>query len=427
MKGRNWVGRRLRIILPILMALTILLPLRVYSGGEVVLEQYISKLVVFVGETVTFGTEPIPVPGAVVTWDFGDGSPEVTGWPVTHIYEEAGEYDIRARVVYPSGEEVPTIPTSIRVKATGNTPPVAVAEVSPLETMAGLPITFDAAGSYDPDTDGEISRYHWYFGDGNEAMTDTVEYAYSRAGVYRVVLEVTDNGEMDASTIVTVTINALPTSILPGIDRSIPPPAGDPPYLASLVLVDMGVYEEDRQPFREYSFPIDPPYSGVASSNRSWLVPDPTDLEKGPGPRVVVRERIKVRNTSLLPRAHTNWGQITLIINGRIVEIPVAVTVRGPTEDISTEVWELYEEVLERLTSAGQRSAMVYSWYHTNGADTALGFITEYVIEGGYGGRISREDFVTKVTEELTGEDKNGDGIAGFVDADREIGIKIDE
>lgn len=424
MRDRMRIGRWLWGVLPIVVLLAVLSPLSVFSGGEVDLKQYISKEVVFVGETVTFGVGAIPVEGATVRWNFGDGSPEVDGWPVTHIYEKAGEYDITAVITYPSGETVPTIPTTIRVKSTGNTAPEARADVSPLETLAGMPITFDATGSFDPD--GEITRYLWDFDDGTTATEAKVTHPYAKEGVYHAILTVTDDGEMDASAIVTVTVTALPTAILPGLDRAIPPPLGKSPPLPSLVLVDMGVWEEERFPYYEYSFTVEPPFRGVAASNRAWLVPDPTEFERESGTPVVMTERISVRNTSLLPRAHTNWGQITLVVDGRIVQIPVAVTVRGPAEDISTQVWSLYNDVLNYLTERRQRSTMVYTLRYPNGADLALGLVTEYVLTDGYDGELPREEFVAKVAEMLMDRDENGDGVIGFTDPDLGLGIKVE-
>ena len=102
MKGLRRIGRRLLALWPILLALLLLTPLGAYSSGELVLKEYISKDVVQVGEMVTFGQGEPPVAGMVVRWNFGDGSAEVTGWPVTHAYTKAGTYTITAVVTYPS-------------------------------------------------------------------------------------------------------------------------------------------------------------------------------------------------------------------------------------------------------------------------------------------------------------------------------------
>jgi len=105
--------------------------------------------------------------------------------------------------------------------------------------------------------------------------------------------------------------------------------------------------------------------------------------------------------------------------------MPTAITVRGPDRDISTEVWTLYEELLAHLTDRNQRPAMVYSARYPNGADFALGLITEYVLENGYNGRLPRQDFVVKTSELLANADENGDGVVGFTDIDRGLGVKV--
>lgn len=426
MKGRTRIGRWTALWLPVLIVVTLLFPLNAYSSGEVDLRLYVSEEVVFVGETVTFGIQPLPAEfsGAVVRWDFGDGSGEVTGWPVTHVYTEAGFYEVQAEISLPGGEPVTTLPAHIRVQATGNTPPQAQAQVSPLETIAGMPITFDAAASSDPDPGGEIIRVLWDFDDGTTAAEATVSHVYAQGGTYHVILTVTDNGEMDASTIVTVTIASLPTLIVPGINRVIPEPSAPSPQLEPWVLVDMGIWDEEMFPYYEYRFPLDPPAQVVAISNRSWLIVDPTDYEELDTP-VVMTERFSVRNTSLLPRAHTSWAVVNLVVNGRLVEIPVAVTARAPQQDISEPVWELFGELRLYLGEQGRLNALVYSPRYTNGADYALGLITEYIIEDGYDGAIPREEFVVKVAELLMGEDANEDGVIGFTDQDVGRGVRL--
>lgn len=423
MKLRTPIGRCLLALLPLLLVLPLFPPQAAYCGGEVNLREYVSKEEAWVGETVTFGEGDLPLTDVTVRWNFGDGSPEVTGWPVTHVYQKAGDYQVTAVITYQAtGAAVPAIPTRIRVKATGNTPPVAQATVSPRKTLAGLPITFDASASTDPD--GQIHRYLWNFGDGNVATQAQTTHAYSQAGLYHVILTVTDNGEMDATAIVTVSVTALPKDITGG-DRAYPLAAGETPPLAPMVLVEMGIYDVERFPYREYVLPLQPPYRGMAASNRDWLVLDPTIFERLTGDTVGIVQRISVRNTSLLPRAHTSWGVATLVVNGQPVEISVAVTVRGPARDLSTDVWALYHQLCTTMDDQGERNALVWSPRYPNGIDFALGLITEYVIEGGYGGQIGQRDFVTRVAELLAGRDMNGDKVIGFTDQDRSLGIKV--
>lgn len=424
MRGHTWPSRGLLALLAISISLALLLPLKAFSGGEVDLKQYVSKDVVFVGETVTFGIGNIPIPGITVRWDFGDGSPEATGWPVTHTYEAPGEYRITANVTYSSGEQVPTIPTSLRVMATENEPPQPQAAVSPRETVAGMSVTFDARASFDPD--GEITRYLWDFDDGTTSSEITATHSYGHEGVYHIILTVTDNGEMDASTIITLSVAAVPAIILPGIDRAIPQPRGIAPRdISPLNYVDMGVWEPERFPYVEFPIPVKPPFQIVAISDQGWLVVDPTEYTLDSGPEVMMNERISIRNTSLLSRAHINWGLVTLVINGAVIDVPVSAAVHSPDRDISAEVWSLFDELKGYLEDQEQLHVLVYSSRFANGADVALGLITEYVLEGGYEGQMTRPEFVVKAAEMLMDTDQNGDGFIGFTDFDRGLGVKL--
>ncbi len=430
MRGPKRISRCLTALLLVLVVLILLPPWRAFSSGEVLLKDYVSKETVFVGEEVTFGTKPLPADlnVAEVRWDFGDGS-EAVGWPVVHAYQDAGEYLVTAMLTFDTGTTAPAQSTRIRVLATGNKAPIAQADVSPRQTIAGQPISYDAGGSSDPDEGGMISRYRWDFGDGASASGVTATHSYGAPGTYYVILTVTDNGEMDATDIVTVSVSALPILILPGIDRVMPvPPAGGTPptQLDPLVFVYMGVYDPDRLPYREWQVPLNPPFRGVATSNRDWLIIEPAEFERLSGTEVIQPIGFTVRNTTLLPRAHTSWALGSVVINGYMIELPVAVTVRGPAErDISADVWALYEEVLDYLTDKDQRDAMVYTPRYANPADLALGLITEYVIEDGYDGQLPRAEFVLKVAEILLDNDENGDGVVGFTDQDIGLGIKI--
>lgn len=73
-------------------------------------------------------------------------------------------------------------------------------------------VFFDASASTD---DGTIVSYAWDFGDGSGASGRQTSHAYALAGVYRVVLTVTDDRGKSASTApvdVTVIANALPVA-----------------------------------------------------------------------------------------------------------------------------------------------------------------------------------------------------------------------
>jgi hypothetical protein len=73
---------------------------------------------------------------------------------------------------------------------TTNIPPSADAG-GPYAETTGSEITFDGAGSSDPD--GSIMSYDWTFGDGNVGSGMNPNHSYGAFGTYNVSLKVTDN------------------------------------------------------------------------------------------------------------------------------------------------------------------------------------------------------------------------------------------
>ena len=81
-----------------------------------------------------------------------------------------------------------------------NKPPIAVFEVSANTINDGDNITFDASGSRD--SDGEIERFQWNFGDGRTDQGVEVTHKFNGGGDFNVTLTVTDNdGDKDVATI----------------------------------------------------------------------------------------------------------------------------------------------------------------------------------------------------------------------------------
>jgi len=92
----------------------------------------------------------------------------------------------------------------IIVQAAQNMPPDVALFSSPAEARINQPITFDAAGSYDPD--GRIVTYEWDFnGDGlfEQQTTDpTVTFSYTTSGFKSVTVRATDDeGAIGRSTL----------------------------------------------------------------------------------------------------------------------------------------------------------------------------------------------------------------------------------
>ena len=64
-------------------------------------------------------------------------------------------------------------------------------------------VTFDASESAD---DSEITLYEWDFGNGDAAVGSVVQYRYTIAGIYNVVLTVTDDDGDSSSYVQQVTV-----------------------------------------------------------------------------------------------------------------------------------------------------------------------------------------------------------------------------
>ncbi|CAN5667055.1 glycoside hydrolase family 44 protein [soil metagenome] len=90
--------------------------------------------------------------------------------------------------------------------AGGNQPPNATASVLPTSGVAPLAVTFDGAGSSDPD--GTIASYAWDFGNGANASGVTASHTYIAPGTYNAVLMVTDNQGATSTDTVTVVVNS---------------------------------------------------------------------------------------------------------------------------------------------------------------------------------------------------------------------------
>lgn len=79
----------------------------------------------------------------------------------------------------------------------GNRPPVAVLNATPLTGNPPLSVSFTAAGSSDPDASDHILGYEWNFGDGSPTnVTNAPTHVYTVSGTYTVTLRVMDNRNM---------------------------------------------------------------------------------------------------------------------------------------------------------------------------------------------------------------------------------------
>jgi len=137
-----------------------------------------------VGEEVTFngtagGTEPL-----AYTWDLGDGSGGSGPNPV-HTYDAAGVYTVVMTATNACGEQV--VSDDITV-IEGCNPPYNVSFAwLPITPTVGQEVTLSGtAGGTGPLT------YTWDLGDGTAAEGKVITHTYDAAGVYTVVMTVTN-------------------------------------------------------------------------------------------------------------------------------------------------------------------------------------------------------------------------------------------
>ncbi len=162
------------------------------------------------GEAVVFDASATSdEDGAVAEywWDFGDGIVDI-GNPISHRYEEAGEYAVALTVADDDGDTATLVEPVVVFEA--DTTPVASFTWGPIsEAGTGLSrplrsgdrVRFDASSSYDPD--GTIVEFAWDFqSDGSFDLVTDEAYASIdplAVGTWPVTLRVVDEtGRADA-------------------------------------------------------------------------------------------------------------------------------------------------------------------------------------------------------------------------------------
>jgi PKD repeat protein len=144
--------------------------------------------VLFKAQMENLGARPLSV-----RWDFGDGSRAYAGLEVSHIYARPGTYGVSFSVINQEGD-LPPPPADLTIEVLDRPPQVRWE--GPQELQANARAAFVAYGS---DPDGNITIYHWSFGDGGNATGALVEHAYRRAGRYLVTVVAVDDTGSNAS------------------------------------------------------------------------------------------------------------------------------------------------------------------------------------------------------------------------------------
>ena len=143
------------------------------------------------------------------TWTFGDGS-SGSGGTAYHAYATAGSYNVVLTTKDSSpSQQTATSQQTITVTSPPPPPPTLTASftASLSSPVVGQTISFTGSAS------GGTSPYNyaWNFGDSSTGTGSSASHVYQTAGVYRVVLTVTDAAAHVANATKTVTVT-LPLS-----------------------------------------------------------------------------------------------------------------------------------------------------------------------------------------------------------------------
>lgn len=138
-------------------------------------------------------------------WDFGDGTTGTARNP-THVYSNYGNYNVSLTVNGPGGSHTLLKTEMIRVNAIA---PDASFVASVSSGDAPLSVVFTNNSS------GDISRYHWDFGDGTSSTVThggAINHTFSHAGTYSVVLTASGPAGADSHSLV-ITVKELPPPV----------------------------------------------------------------------------------------------------------------------------------------------------------------------------------------------------------------------
>jgi PKD repeat protein len=127
--------------------------------------------------------------GTIVSyqWDFGDNK-KGQGPTVSHKYGKTGKFTVTLTVT--DNDDATGIATA-NVNVREGTAPIARFSINPQTGDVNTTYNFNASPS--SDSDGQITKYFWDFGNGNTASGITTSLNFNSAGTYFVTLTITDN------------------------------------------------------------------------------------------------------------------------------------------------------------------------------------------------------------------------------------------
>ena len=131
-------------------------------------------------------------------WNFGDGSPNLSGRFPVHAYTEPGTYTVSLTVTRDEGTYTTTKENYIRVWTefpVNESPYVDWDYEFPSMIFSGYPTPGETIDFYDDswDVEDEITDWAWDFGDGTTSTLQNPTHQYAVSGTYVVNLTVTDS------------------------------------------------------------------------------------------------------------------------------------------------------------------------------------------------------------------------------------------
>jgi PKD repeat protein len=157
------------------------------------------------------------------------GKPPVDSCKARVTFDEPGEYEVTLIVTDNHGLSNQEIKV-VFVEEQPKNDPIANMSVSPRSGDAPLTVSANGNGSSDPD--GNIVNYQWTVSDGRTASGSQANFTFNSAGQYTIVLEVTDNDGLSATTEETVTVEEKPKNA-PTANMSVNPISGKTPLTVS--------------------------------------------------------------------------------------------------------------------------------------------------------------------------------------------------
>lgn len=171
-----------------------------------------------------------------------DGAAQPNGSTFSPSFAAPGAHVVQLTVTDSTGLSSSASTTVTATSAT-NQVPTAVATATPTSGPVPLSVAFSSAGSSDPDS-GQSLSFSWSFADGSAASTQAnPTHVFSAAGVYDVLLTVTDDGTPAATATVAVQVTVTGNSPPDLSAASVLPSSGSAPL--SVQLDATGVLDPD--------------------------------------------------------------------------------------------------------------------------------------------------------------------------------------